>query len=95
MPANLQFMFAYEACQLESCCARRDSDPCLLGSFTDNNYSQRAFGDGPDRWSNVAHLYMMQHAMRGLLDTVGRFVPDLAPLVAGIVSSPLTLPLDE
>ena len=67
-------------------------DPCALGPFDENSYACRTvFGTQAD----VAHLYMGSHALRGLLSSVGAFVPELQALVAKAVASPLTLPLDD
>jgi hypothetical protein len=70
----------------------RGSDPCDLGRFSERSYACRTIlGERAD----VAHLYLGSHALRGLLASAASFVPELRPLVAKAVESPLTLPLDD
>jgi hypothetical protein len=67
-------------------------DPCALGAFADSAYSARhVHGE----WTGFAFLYSGQHALRGLLASAAAFVPELQPLVAKAVASPLTLPPDD
>ena len=37
-------------------------------------------------------LYLRNHAIKGLAGDIARFVPELDPLVAGIVQSPVKRP---
>ena len=67
-------------------------DACTLSAFSESSYSTRRVGDTR---TDVAHLYLSSHALRGLLASAAAFVPELWPLVARAVESPLTLPLDD
>jgi hypothetical protein len=73
----------------------RQPDPCALGPFTESSYACRAVRGEYDTWTDVAHLYLPSHALRGLLASAAAFVPELRPLVQGATESPLTLPLDD
>lgn len=91
------FLFAYEV-EAQYCLGtkyRRGDDPCAIRRLRpdDTNYSSR-LDARTGTWSD-AQLYLMQHAMRGLLDAASRFEPDLVPLVAGIVSSPQVAPTTD
>ena len=57
-------------------------EPASLGKF---DLAQNHYGAG-DR------LYLHNHAIKGLAGDIARFVPETAPLVAGIVQSPLKRP---
>jgi hypothetical protein len=56
--------------------------PASLGKF---DLAQNHYGAG-DR------LYLRNHAIKGLAGDIARFVPELDPLVAGIVQSPVKRP---
>ncbi len=64
-----------------------------LGPFSEGSYSRRAVPGEKDTWTDVAHLYLPSHALRGLLTSAAAFVPELLPLVQKAVESPLTLPI--
>jgi hypothetical protein len=87
---RLVFMVAHGSDGLD--CHRGDS--CTLPAFAESCYSRRRVGSG-DTWTDVAHLFLGSHALRGLLASAAAFVPELQPLVAKAVGSPLTLPLDD
>src|SRR5438874_9418223 len=59
-------------------------EPASLGKF---DLAQNHYGAG-DR------LYLRNHALKGLAGDIARFVPETAPLVAGIVQSPEKRPPD-
>lgn len=67
-------------------------DPCVIGPIDENCYSSRCV---EGQRTDVAHIYNSPHALRGLLASAAAFVPELRPLVAKAVESPLTLPLDD
>src|SRR5215216_5231938 len=56
----------------------RREDVCALGPFVDQCYSRRHLGN--DQWTDVAHLFQPQRALRGLLASAAGFVPELLPL---------------
>ena len=72
------FMLAFEVCidLLPS-----SAEPGSLGEFS---IEQHHYGAG--------RLYLRNHAIKGLAGDIARFVPETAPLVAGIVQSPLKRP---
>jgi hypothetical protein len=74
---------------------RPQPDPCALGPFAESSYARRAVFGEKDTWTDVAHLYTPCRALRGLLASAAAFVPELHPLVAKAVESPLILPLDD
>src|SRR5215216_8025616 len=61
------FFFAYEVCAEDELVERcRGDDPAALGRFRpEGNYSIR-YDPRTDTSSDVAHLFMMRHALRGL-----------------------------
>jgi len=66
-------------------------DECALGPFSGRRYSQRC---AAGQWTEEAHLYCWDRAMRGLLASVASLVPELRPLVIQAAESPLTIPAD-
>ena len=81
-PAGLAikaFMLAFEVCVdlLPS-----SEEPATLGKF---DLAQNHYGAG-------GALYLRNHAIKGLAGDIARFVPELDPLVAGIVQSPVKCP---
>jgi hypothetical protein len=69
----------------------RFDDYCAFGPFAESCYSPRCVSGV---WTEVAHLFMSSHALRGLLASAASFVPELRPLVAEAVESPLILPIE-
>jgi hypothetical protein len=69
----------------------RLDDYCALGPFAESCYSPRCVSGVR---TEVAHLFMSSHALRGLLASAASFVPELRPLVAEAVESPLILPIE-
>lgn len=57
-----------------------EADPAALGRFTPEHYDSR----GVLTWA--------ERALRGLVTDAARFIPELAPLAAGIIDAPVTLP---
>ena len=70
----------------------RLDDYCALGPFAENRYSPRCVAG---IWTEIDHLFMPSHALRGLLASAASFVPELRPLVAKAVESPLTVRFDD
>jgi hypothetical protein len=73
------FMLAFEVCVdlLPS-----SEEPGSLGEFS---IERHHYGAGDP-------LYLCNHAIKGLAGDIARFVPELDPLVAGIIQSPLKRP---
>jgi hypothetical protein len=70
----------------------RLDDYCALGPFAESCYSPRCVSGVR---TEVAHLFMSSHALRGLLASAASFVPELRPLVADAIGSPLTRRFDD
>jgi hypothetical protein len=86
-PAGLAikaFMLAFEVC-IDDVDRPSLDEPASLGKF---DVAQNHYGAG-DR------LYVRNHAIKGLAGDIARFVPELDPLVAGIVQSPVKRPPDR
>ena len=60
-------------------------EPGSLGEFS---IERHHYGAGDT-------LYLRDHAIKGLAGDIARFVPEVAPLVAGIVQSPVKRPRAE
>src|SRR6266576_5910933 len=75
------FMLAFEVC-IDDVDRPSLDEPASLGKF---DLAQNHYGAG-DR------LYVRNHAIKGLAGDIARFVPELDPLVAGIVQSPVKRP---
>jgi hypothetical protein len=91
------FMFAYEVNLYDEFAEDGCGDRvCAIGRLNPDgdNYGCRS-DPKTGEYKNFAELVLLQRAMRGLLDTASRFVPDLAPLVAEVRNWPLTLPSDK
>ena len=73
------FMLAFEVC-IDDVDRPRSDEPASLGKF---DLAQNHYGAGDT-------LYLCNHALKGLAGDIARFVPELAPLVAGVVQSPTT-----
>ena len=73
------FMLAFEVC-IDDVDRPSLDEPASLGKFS---IAQNHYGAGD-------MLLIRNHALKGLAGDIGRFVPELAPLVAGVVQSPVT-----
>ena len=52
----------------------------------------RQFDLAQNHYAAGDRLYLRNHAIKGLAGDIARFVPELDPLVAGIVQSPVKRP---
>ena len=90
------FMFAYEVNLYDAFAEEGHGDRvCAIGRLNPDgdNYGCRS-DPKTGGYKNFAELFLLQRAMRGLLDTASRFVPDLEPLVAEVRNWPNAMPLD-
>jgi hypothetical protein len=72
------FMLAFEVCVDD---LPPSEEPCSLGE----SIAQRHYGAGD-------MLHLDSHALKGLAGDIARFVPELAPLVAGVANAPTKRP---